>query len=326
MLWSVSQCMCKVQLELFKAEKKNLLYCVLCLIYIYMSFIFCTGVTSHYYQVSFSPVHSTEDPTNEEKQQDYVKLYSSRSFRSYIKVHERTIASSKCKNVVDIKYIQTEKMLDNVQNHYLSEHVVDYAMGPLRVYNPDAGDFLQMKVQDENVKNKFFAHFVSFCLPKCFRLGLLTVPVKKAYSKYGKSRQDMCVFHENYLSPKAAVLSWVEPPSTDTEALHFSCGEANDATFDVFDFKNKGYAEQQAAKEMMCAAGNLTAKVLSIGSRPGNVIIYGIAGDYDTKEGKLLVLQIDFCNNTAHTYCSDSVTSICDGFNWMLSGISPNSN
>ena len=217
-------------------------------------------------------------------------------------------------------------MLDNVQNHYLSERVVDYAMGPLRVYNPDAGDFLQMKVQDENVKNKFFAHSVSFFLPKCFRLGPITVPVKKAYSKYGKSRQDLCVFHEKYLSPKAAVLSWVKPPSTDTEALHFIRGETNDATFDVFEFKNKGYAEQQAAKEMMCAAGNLTAKVLSIGSRPGNVIVYGIAADYHTKEGKLLVLQIDFCNNTAHTYCSDSVTSIWDGFNWMLSGISPNNN
>ena len=71
---------------------------------------------------------------------------------------------------------------------------------------------------------------------------------------------------------------------------------------------------------MMCAAGNLTAKVLS------NVIIYGIAGDYHTKEGKLLVLQINFCNNTAHTYCSESATSICNGFNWMLSGISPNNN
>ena len=116
-----------------------------------MSFIFCTGVTSHYYQVSFSLVHSTKDPANEEKQQNYVKLYSSRSFRSYIKVHKRTIPSSKCKNVVDFKYIQTEKMLDNVQHHYLSERVVDNAMGPLRVYNPDVGDF-QMKVQDESQK------------------------------------------------------------------------------------------------------------------------------------------------------------------------------
>ena len=116
---------------LAKRRKKNLLYCVLCLIYIYMSFIFCTGVTSHYYQVSFSPVHSNKDPTNEEKQRDYVKLYLSRSFRSYIKVHKRTIESSKCKDVVDIKYIQIEKMFDNVQNHYLSECVADHAMGPL---------------------------------------------------------------------------------------------------------------------------------------------------------------------------------------------------
>ena len=98
------------------------------------------------------------------------------------------------------------------------------------------------------VKNKIFAHFVSLFLPKCFCLGPFTVPVKKAYSKYGKSRQDMCVFHENYLSPKAAVLSWVQPPSTDTKALHFSRGEANDATSGVFEFKNKGYAEQQQPK------------------------------------------------------------------------------
>ena len=144
-----------------------------------MSFIFCTDVTSHYYQVSFSPVHSTKDPTNEEKQQDYVKLYSSRSFQSYIKVHKRTIASSKCKDVVDIKYIQTEKMFDNVKNHYLSEGVVDYAMGPLRVYNPDGGDFLQMNVQDEMSKINFSLILCHSFYPNAFALVPLLCLLKR---------------------------------------------------------------------------------------------------------------------------------------------------
>ena len=136
-------------------------------------------------------------------------------------------------------------------------------------------------------KNKYFVHSVSFLLPKFFCLGPISVPLKRAYSKYGKSRQNLCVFHKDYFSPKAAVLSWVEPPATDSAALHFysgDSGEVDDATFGIFEFKNKGYAEQQAIKEMMCAVGNLTA-ILSIGRRPGNVIIYGMAADYATKEG-----------------------------------------
>lgn len=287
-------------------------------------FYFFTGVTRHYYQVSFSPLHSTTGPTDKQK---YVNLYSSKSFQSYIQVHEKTVASSKCPDVVDIKYIETKQMLDDMRFHYLSKGVVDYAMGPLVVFNPVAPHKrLDMPLRDENVKNKFFINALSFILPEEFLCGPISVPVREPFSKYGMSRPNVCVCHEKYIHPAAALLSWVKPPSTDTEALRFIRNETKDDTFDVFEFKNKGYAEQQAVKEMMCAAGNLTANVLSTGTRPRNVIVYGMAADYDTKEGKLLILNIDFCNNVAETYCSDDITSIWDGVNWMISGISPNNN
>jgi len=106
-------------------------------------------------------MHSTKEPTDEEKK-EYVRLFVSKSFQSYIKIHNETIESSKCKDKVDVEYIQTEKMLNKVQNYFISERFVDYALGPLRVYNPDADDFFQMKLQDEKVKIKFFACLISF--------------------------------------------------------------------------------------------------------------------------------------------------------------------
>jgi len=161
-------------------------------------------------------------------------------------------------------------------------------------------------------KNEFFFHTMSHLLPSFFCLGRIDIPQKNSYSKYGKSRQDLCVIHEKYTTPTAALLSWVEPADEEV-----------DASAGIFEYKNKGYAEQQGLKEMMCAAGNLVAKVLSTGKRPVIVTIYGMAADYATKKGKLLRLDINFHDNIALSYCSDGIISVSKGVNWMLNGISP---
>ena len=188
---------------------------------------------------------------------------------------------------------------------FLNDRSVDLAMGPLKVFNPVVDDFFQLPLYNEDVNS------LSYLLPSFFYCSRISVPLKNSYSIYGKSRQDLCVFHERYTTT-AGLLSWVDPQD-----------EEIDAKAGVLEHKNKGYAEQQALKEMMCVAGNLTANVLSIGKRPVNVTIYGMAADYTTKKGKVLRLEVDFNNNQAHSYCSDGIINVGKGLNWMLNMISP---
>ena len=273
----------------------------------------CVDITNHYYNVSFSPEHTTKDPPHKEMEY-YARLYSSKTSQSFIRIFTDTVAASKCKDHIKIDYLLLDKMLNEINDvQFVNDRSVDLALGPLKVYNLSAGDsFFHITLTHEEVKNEFFFHTMSHLLPSFFCLGRIDIPQKNSYSKYGKSRQDLCVIHEKYTTPTAALLSWVEPADEEV-----------DASAGIFEYKNKGYAEQQGLKEMMCAAGNLVAKVLSTGKRPVIVTIYGMAADYATKKGKLLRLDINFHDNIALSYCSDGIISVSKGVNWMLNGISP---
>ena len=133
------------------------------------------------------------------------------------------------------------------------------------------------------------------------------------YSEYGCS---MCLIQKSNFKCVVGVTSL---HMQIDEGINISNDDGGDevvfnARSATIEIKNNEYAEQQTKEEMMRNAGDLVAKILFEGNLLQNVIIYGLALNYNIGLVKILKLIIDLIKtNPIHT-----VPQIVSGYSSWL--------
>ena len=246
-------------------------------------------------------------------------MFISDNFRTYMRYYnENTQSTRSCKEMIKFTYCRVEDLLDEThgQQNVIDDIYFRIAMNGLNIPEVDLGSdtIPPMVVKDEVTKNEYFTHVVATAIGDTYNCGHIELPhgFRTAYSKYDRSL-DVCVTHkDSFKCARAGMWSLIMQTNKDGK-VYF--GDDRDQT------ENEEYAEQQTIKEMMRNAGNLTAMVLLRGDLAKEIIINGLAVNYDTGFAKLLKLIIDFNKNKAQTICSSEPVDMVEGFNWLLNSI-----
>ena len=289
--------------------------------------IFYTGGKHHLYEVSFTPKVEALNALNTDQRINYLRMFESKKFISYLRVYNNTKQASKCKEIQPMEYCVPQDLLGNIPyKDIVDSTLVKAVLGPLVMIPHEFTNNLfeapLMDVTAEISRNHFFVHIMRSTLDNDYVIGQIELPspFKNPYSEYGRSISDFCVINKKN-KHAVAVVSW----STEL------CDEGNmidedeylyDGVGGTVEFKNQDYATQQAAKEMLRSAGDLTAKLLLDGCQVSQVIIFGMAANYQTSMGNLLKLIIDFKNSKSEVICAYDAIPIEIGINWLLKSIS----
>ena len=285
-----------------------------------VKFVLYTGIKHHFYDVSFLPTHHIEDNDGRIKKVLFNKMFTSDNFHSYLRYHKETQSARSCKEMIKLTYCEAEDLLDEThgQRNVIPDNYINIAMG-LNIPEVDLGSdtIPPMVVKEEVTRNKYFNHVVATAIGDTYNFGHIELPedyFKKPYSKYGRSLNDVCVTHKDSFMI-------MQTNKDGNVCVGYDRDQTASSRSGTLEFKNEEYAEQQTIKEMVRNAGDLTAMVLLRGDLAKEIIIYGLAVNYDTGFAKLLKLIIDFNKNKAQTICSSQSVDMITGFNWLLNSI-----
>jgi len=274
------------------------------------------GTKHHFFDVSFAPKYFVKDDPKDYLDKPFTLMYESQKFCTYQKYYEKTVSASKCSIDIPMIYRTGSELLKVEPVEILDKDVVRLVSSPL-YYSSVTGIPFPKKilVKPEIARNQYFSEVIYETIKDDYHLGPIDIPVlnKNMYSYYGRSRNDVSIIHkDNFLT--AGLLTW----NTEDDELHDP-----DAQWDVrggtIELKLDHDALQQTMKEMMCLAGDLTAKALLMGKILDRVYIYGINAKYNQPAyTRLLILSINFPENKADSQYSVGGVSIHQGLNWLL--------
>lgn len=152
-----------------------------------------------------------------------------------------------------------------------------------------------MEIKAEIVRNEYLA-FLLKRVGDMYKIGNIELPsgFTGSYSEYGKSINDLCIIHKT-LYKYAAVISCPNEQLHSEENKWYDRNEDEmyDATCESVECKVRHHAKQQAAKEMKSAV-DLLAMALLEGVLVNEILVYGMAINYEDKMANLLKLRLDF--------------------------------
>ena len=258
--------------------------------------------------------------------EDYYKLpftlmYQSKEFSSYLQYYRKTIAASKCQDTVKVKLCDSSEFLKEV----LDKDFINLIMLPL-YYSSDVKGVAVPKVtvKHEIAKNDFFPTLLTNKIADAYYTGPILLPIKNAYSLYGRSMNDLCIVHKDHYV-NAGLVTWVseddDDDDDDDDEMLLDDKQWCDTTGGTIELKMKHIATQRTLKEMMRLAGDLTAKSLTMGKLVGSVHVYGINATYASGV-TLLKLSINFQESEICSLCSIDKVSMHVALNWLLHSIS----